>query len=165
MSAHGAKRRFYTPDEVRAHNTAKDCWVSIHGRVFDLTEVIAENRGPLTQPMIDVSIAWMYLFVIDLVRCMFFRNAAMLFATARQIASIFLYNRLGLNNLKWIKVSIFSMMPHHFLYLNFSWIIRWRARTCRTGSTRQLEEWRRKSYTFTLVLATFSPTITFSLIP
>jgi hypothetical protein len=54
MSAHGAKRRFYTPDEVRAHNTAKDCWVSIFRRVFDLTEVIAQNRGPLTQPIIDV---------------------------------------------------------------------------------------------------------------
>lgn len=54
MSAHGAKRRFYTPDEVRAHNTAKDCWVSIFRRVFDLSEVIAQNRGPLTQPIIDV---------------------------------------------------------------------------------------------------------------
>ena len=49
-----ARRRFYTPADVAIHNTSKDCWVSILGRVFDLTELIAKNRGPLTQPLVDV---------------------------------------------------------------------------------------------------------------
>jgi cytochrome b involved in lipid metabolism len=46
-------QRFYTPEEVAVHNTAKDCWVSIFQRVFDLSETIKLNRGPLTQPIID----------------------------------------------------------------------------------------------------------------
>jgi len=48
-------RRFYTPEEVAYHNSAKDCWVSINYKVFDLSELISKNRGPLTQPIIDVS--------------------------------------------------------------------------------------------------------------
>jgi hypothetical protein len=51
------KRRMYTPEELSVHNTAKDCWVSIFYRVFDLSAVIAKNRGPLTQPIIDVRLS------------------------------------------------------------------------------------------------------------
>ena len=36
-------RRFYTPKEVAAHNTAGDCWVSFFGQVFDLTKLINEH--------------------------------------------------------------------------------------------------------------------------
>ena len=47
-------KRFYTPEDLAVHNCAKDIWVSIHNRVFDLTELIRENRGPLAQPLIAV---------------------------------------------------------------------------------------------------------------
>ena len=50
-----AIRRFYTPSEVAQHNSGKNCWVSIFGRVFDLTELIKKERGPLCQPIIDVA--------------------------------------------------------------------------------------------------------------
>ena len=54
MTSHGTKRRYYTPAEVATHNKGKDCWVSIFGRVFELTDIIAKNRGPLTEPIVDV---------------------------------------------------------------------------------------------------------------
>jgi len=50
-----ARRRFYTPEEVSFHNCATDCWVSIFHTVFDLTELIEQNRGPLTQPLVEVA--------------------------------------------------------------------------------------------------------------
>uniref|UniRef100_A0A7S2F938 Cytochrome b5 domain-containing protein 1 n=1 Tax=Florenciella parvula TaxID=236787 RepID=A0A7S2F938_9STRA len=50
-----AKRRFYTPEDLAAHNCAKDIWVSINYKVFDLTELIQANRGPLAQPLIEVA--------------------------------------------------------------------------------------------------------------
>ncbi|KAI8434653.1 hypothetical protein MSG28_003186 [Choristoneura fumiferana] len=31
------KQEWYTPAEVAVHNTAKDCWVSLNGKVLDLT--------------------------------------------------------------------------------------------------------------------------------
>ncbi len=34
------RRRYYTPGEVARHNCAEDCWVSIHGRVFDVTPLL-----------------------------------------------------------------------------------------------------------------------------
>mmetsp|Transcript_7406 Transcript_7406/g.11876 ORF Transcript_7406/g.11876 Transcript_7406/m.11876 type:complete len:256 (+) Transcript_7406:5023-5790(+) len=37
----GKKRRFYTPTEVALHNCAKDCWVSIFGKVYDLTALVS----------------------------------------------------------------------------------------------------------------------------
>ena len=49
-------KRFYTPEDLAVHNCAKDIWVSIHNRVFDLTELIRENRGPLAQPLIAVRV-------------------------------------------------------------------------------------------------------------
>jgi len=47
--------KFYTPDEVRLHNCADDCWVSIRSQVYDLTALIKENRGPLANPLIEAS--------------------------------------------------------------------------------------------------------------
>lgn len=49
---HGFRRRFYTPQEVASHNSADDAWVSMFGRVLDLTTLIAQNRGSLAQPLI-----------------------------------------------------------------------------------------------------------------
>jgi len=41
--------KYYTPSEVAKHNDINDCWVSLLGKVFDLTQLIAENKGRLTQ--------------------------------------------------------------------------------------------------------------------
>ena len=35
------------------HNCADDCWVSIFGKVFMLTDFLAENKGPLAEPIIQ----------------------------------------------------------------------------------------------------------------
>merc|ERR1719502_2332642 len=32
-------------DEVRKHNTPSDCWVVIHGKVYDLTSFLGEQPG------------------------------------------------------------------------------------------------------------------------
>ena len=42
----------FTPEEVAVHNNADDCWVTVFDKVFDLTELIAENRGVLADPVI-----------------------------------------------------------------------------------------------------------------
>jgi len=47
--------RFYTPEEVRFHNCADDCWISIFSKVYDLTALIHENRNALAQPLIDAA--------------------------------------------------------------------------------------------------------------
>ena len=36
-------RRYYTPEEVKLHCTADDCWVSFFNGVYDLTKLIADN--------------------------------------------------------------------------------------------------------------------------
>ena len=43
-------RRYYTPKEVAAHNTADDVWVSLFDKVFDLTLLISRNH---TKPECD----------------------------------------------------------------------------------------------------------------
>ena len=48
-------RRYYTPDEVKIHNTADDCWVSFFNRVYDLTGLIQENYGVLCEPIIKAA--------------------------------------------------------------------------------------------------------------
>ena len=46
------KRSWYTPAEVSLHNCSNDCWVSVFGKVYELTELLASNKGPLGQPLI-----------------------------------------------------------------------------------------------------------------
>lgn len=46
------KRRYYTPDEVKEHNTANNCWISIFNEVFDLTLLIQQNYSYLIDPLI-----------------------------------------------------------------------------------------------------------------
>ena len=41
--------------QVAAHSAPDDCWVSFHGDVYDITRVIAENEGPLVQPLLRVA--------------------------------------------------------------------------------------------------------------
>jgi hypothetical protein len=45
--------KYLHSNEVALHNSADDCYVSIHGSVLDLTEFLANNRGPLAQPIIE----------------------------------------------------------------------------------------------------------------
>eukprot|EP00755_Sulcionema_specki_P029631 Sspe_Gene.92560::Locus_65017_Transcript_3_3_Confidence_0.500_Length_1320::g.92560::m.92560 len=49
------RTRYLTPNEVRQHNTEDDAWVSIHGKVLDLTPLIAEYRGSLTEPLVKAA--------------------------------------------------------------------------------------------------------------
>lgn len=39
------RMRKYEMSEVRAHNTARDCWLVIHGLVYDLTEFLNSHPG------------------------------------------------------------------------------------------------------------------------
>lgn len=48
-------QKYYTAEEIRIHNCAEDCWVSVFEKVFNLTELIKENRGPLANPLIEVA--------------------------------------------------------------------------------------------------------------
>lgn len=45
-------RRYYTPDEVRSHNTANDCWISIFNDVYDITKLVQNNYSRLVDPLI-----------------------------------------------------------------------------------------------------------------
>ena len=38
--------------EVAKHDRADDLWVSLFGKVLDLSELVQANRGPLVQPLI-----------------------------------------------------------------------------------------------------------------
>lgn len=47
---------YYTSKEVEYHNTHDDCWVSLLGKVFDLTSLIKEHiHSPLIDPIIKYS--------------------------------------------------------------------------------------------------------------
>lgn len=51
----GAPQRFYTPAEVASHDRFDDIWVSYFHKVYDLTELVQNNAGPLTQPIVDAA--------------------------------------------------------------------------------------------------------------
>lgn len=36
---------YILPSQVAKHNGENDCWVSFHGKVCDLTQLLAQNRG------------------------------------------------------------------------------------------------------------------------
>ena len=55
MPAPFKRRRYYTPDEVRVHNTANDCWISFFYEVFDLTELVQKNYSHLVDPIINAA--------------------------------------------------------------------------------------------------------------
>lgn len=46
------KRRYYTPEETKSHNTANDCWITIFNEVFDLTSLIQNSYSELTDPIV-----------------------------------------------------------------------------------------------------------------
>lgn len=43
---------YYSSAEVVQHNVSSDCWVSYFGKVYDLTELVRENKGLLVQPIL-----------------------------------------------------------------------------------------------------------------
>ncbi|GMI26364.1 hypothetical protein TrRE_jg13538 [Triparma retinervis] len=47
--------KYFHSTEVALHNSADDCWVSIHGSVLDLSEFLGANRGPLARPIIEAA--------------------------------------------------------------------------------------------------------------
>jgi cytochrome b involved in lipid metabolism len=48
--------KYFTPNEVSIHNTAKDIWVSFLGKVYDLTQFIETNSGNSIQPNLLISL-------------------------------------------------------------------------------------------------------------
>jgi len=51
-------RRYYTPEEVEAHNTYDDCWVSFFDGVYDMTKLLAmnwEKNADLCKPIASVA--------------------------------------------------------------------------------------------------------------
>ena len=47
--------KYYTPDELRLHNSADDVWVSVFDKVYNLTSLVSANRGPLANPLIEAA--------------------------------------------------------------------------------------------------------------
>ena len=46
-------RRYYTPNEVSAHNSTDDLWVSLFNKVYDLTLLINKNHNkPECDPIV-----------------------------------------------------------------------------------------------------------------
>ncbi|CEM31905.1 unnamed protein product [Vitrella brassicaformis CCMP3155] len=50
-----ARRRYYTPDDVARHCSGHDCWVTLFGKVFDLTHLLAQYKGPLASPITEAA--------------------------------------------------------------------------------------------------------------
>lgn len=40
--------KYYSPEEVKVHNTAQDLWVSWLGNVYDLTSLAKQHKGEWT---------------------------------------------------------------------------------------------------------------------
>ena len=55
LPAPSRRHRYYTPDEVKVHNSANDCYVSIFYDVYDLTKFIQENYSDLMEPLIKAA--------------------------------------------------------------------------------------------------------------
>lgn len=47
--------KYFTSDEIALHNNPEDCWISISDDVYNLSELITENRGTLANPLIKAA--------------------------------------------------------------------------------------------------------------
>lgn len=45
--------KYFTKEEVSIHNHPESCWVVIFDQVFDVTELVMANRGPLAKPLVE----------------------------------------------------------------------------------------------------------------
>ncbi|WIA30013.1 hypothetical protein OEZ86_000110 [Tetradesmus obliquus] len=45
-------QQYYIPYEVASHNTPTDCWLSFNGGVYDVTQLLQEHPGSLTEPIL-----------------------------------------------------------------------------------------------------------------
>merc|ERR1719240_1738875 len=61
----------YTPAELQQHNSKKDCWVGINGKVCNLTEFMARHPGGeaiiMSNAGKDASAAWNALHKPDMI--------------------------------------------------------------------------------------------------
>ena len=48
-------RRYYTPEEVKLHCTADDCWVSFFNGVYDLTKLLADNMRDQSELCVPIA--------------------------------------------------------------------------------------------------------------
>lgn len=37
--------RVVTPEELQDHSSNKDCWLAIHGKVYDITNYLVDHPG------------------------------------------------------------------------------------------------------------------------
>jgi cytochrome b involved in lipid metabolism len=42
-----AEQRIVAPDELRQHVDEKDCWLAIHGKVYDVSSYLVDHPGGL----------------------------------------------------------------------------------------------------------------------
>jgi cytochrome b involved in lipid metabolism len=49
------RKGYYTAQEVAQHNHEKDVWVSIFGKVLDLTELVAAHDGAQVSPIVEAA--------------------------------------------------------------------------------------------------------------
>jgi acyl-lipid (8-3)-desaturase len=45
VSGKGVQAQIFSQAEVAVHNTPSDCWLVIHGKVYDVTSYIARHPG------------------------------------------------------------------------------------------------------------------------
>jgi hypothetical protein len=45
--------KYFTKEELAVHNNPEDCWVCIFDKVYDISELIMENRGVLSNPLVE----------------------------------------------------------------------------------------------------------------
>lgn len=45
MGVAGGKMEVYSEEEIARHNTAEDCWVVAHGKVYDATPFLSRHPG------------------------------------------------------------------------------------------------------------------------
>mmetsp|Transcript_20188 Transcript_20188/g.44889 ORF Transcript_20188/g.44889 Transcript_20188/m.44889 type:complete len:219 (-) Transcript_20188:1640-2296(-) len=45
--------KYFTQEELAVHNNPEDCWLSIFDKVYNLSDLIMEHRGPLSKPLVE----------------------------------------------------------------------------------------------------------------
>ncbi|EGR34263.1 hypothetical protein IMG5_018720, partial [Ichthyophthirius multifiliis] len=50
------KKRFYTLQDLKLHNTANDCWITFFNQIYDITALIQQNiNSPFIKPLIEAA--------------------------------------------------------------------------------------------------------------